>query len=70
MEICIAVADWATGPVTSVLVVPGGAGTDARRRRPRRPVRSAARPPTGAPRPIAAAPRSGALRASGPRRAS
>ncbi|QDN59311.1 hypothetical protein FNV62_29910 [Streptomyces sp. RLB3-17] len=36
MEICIAVADWARGPMTSVLGVPGGEGTGARRRkRPR-----------------------------------
>ncbi|GGS54510.1 hypothetical protein GCM10010259_47830 [Streptomyces daghestanicus] len=33
MEICIAVADWARGPTTWVLDAPGGAGTDARRRR-------------------------------------
>ncbi|OQQ17649.1 hypothetical protein B0675_11475 [Streptomyces sp. M41(2017)] len=33
MEICIAVADWARGPMTSVLGVPGGEGTDARRRK-------------------------------------
>ncbi|KAF3466791.1 hypothetical protein GL259_22400 [Streptomyces sp. Tu 3180] len=32
MEICIAVADWARGPMTWVLDVPGGEGTDARRR--------------------------------------
>ncbi|GGL73079.1 hypothetical protein GCM10010129_15960 [Streptomyces fumigatiscleroticus] len=36
MEICIAVADWARGPTTWVLDVPGGEGTDAtRRRRPK-----------------------------------
>ncbi|KAA0935708.1 hypothetical protein FGF04_16875 [Streptomyces apricus] len=35
VEICIAVADWARGPMTSVLGVPGGGNTDARRRRPR-----------------------------------
>ncbi|TXS72611.1 hypothetical protein EAO69_15250 [Streptomyces sp. me109] len=35
MEICIAVADWARGPMTSVLGVPGGEGTGARRRKPR-----------------------------------
>ncbi|MYQ63485.1 hypothetical protein GTY92_08230 [Streptomyces sp. SID4950] len=35
MEICIAVADWARGPMTWVLDVPGGEGTDATpRRRP------------------------------------
>ncbi|GLW50989.1 hypothetical protein Stsp02_66500 [Streptomyces sp. NBRC 14336] len=33
MEICIAVADWARGLMTWVLVVPGGEGTDARRRK-------------------------------------
>ncbi|GAA3223565.1 hypothetical protein GCM10020256_31820 [Streptomyces thermocoprophilus] len=33
MEICIAVADWARGPMTWVLDVPGGEGTDAKRRR-------------------------------------
>ncbi|GAA2413005.1 hypothetical protein F8R89_20320 [Streptomyces sp. SS1-1] len=32
MEICIAVADWARGPTTWVLDVPGGEGTDATRR--------------------------------------
>ncbi|UJV41424.1 hypothetical protein CVT30_17560 [Streptomyces sp. AMCC400023] len=48
VEICIAVADWARGPVTSVLVVPGGAGTGARRKRPRRPGRSGAGRPTAA----------------------
>ncbi|AVH61247.1 hypothetical protein C4B68_17190 [Streptomyces dengpaensis] len=37
MEICIAVADWARGPMTSVLGVPGGEGTDAKRRRRPRP---------------------------------
>ncbi|GAA5003000.1 hypothetical protein GCM10023335_18560 [Streptomyces siamensis] len=36
MEICIAVADWARGPTTSGLGVPGGEGTGAKRRkRPR-----------------------------------
>lgn len=36
VEICIAVADWARGPMTSVLGVPGGEGTGAtRRKRPR-----------------------------------
>ncbi|AWW38259.1 hypothetical protein DN051_17680 [Streptomyces cadmiisoli] len=36
MEICIAVADWARGPTTWVLDVPGGEGTGAtRRNRPR-----------------------------------
>ncbi|GGS89274.1 hypothetical protein GCM10010270_71810 [Streptomyces violaceus] len=39
MEICIAVADWARGPMTWVLDVPGGAGTGARRRTPRKLVR-------------------------------
>ncbi|GJF26051.1 hypothetical protein SHO565_66150 [Streptomyces sp. HO565] len=34
MEICIAVADWARGPTTWVLDVPGGEGTDATRRTP------------------------------------
>ncbi|QER89854.1 hypothetical protein F3L20_02475 [Streptomyces tendae] len=38
MEICIAVADWARGPTTWVLDVPGGEGTDARRRRRNRRV--------------------------------
>ncbi|MBP5937716.1 hypothetical protein DF268_28475 [Streptomyces sp. V2] len=33
MEICIAVADWARGPMTWVLVVPGGEGTGATRRK-------------------------------------
>ncbi|MEU1847730.1 hypothetical protein ABZ499_00245 [Streptomyces sp. NPDC019990] len=32
VEICIAVADWARGLMTWVLDVPGGEGTDARRR--------------------------------------
>ncbi|GAA2422153.1 hypothetical protein GCM10010421_05080 [Streptomyces glaucus] len=44
MEICIAVADWARGPVTWVLDVPGGEGTDAtRRKRPRHVRRTAYR---------------------------
>ncbi|POX56455.1 hypothetical protein C3489_05235 [Streptomyces sp. Ru71] len=33
MEICIAVADWARGPMTWVLDVPGGEGTGATRRK-------------------------------------
>ena len=33
VEICIAVADWARGPTTWVLDVPGGEGTDAKRRK-------------------------------------
>ncbi|EFL01825.1 conserved hypothetical protein [Streptomyces sp. SPB78] len=33
MDICNAVADWARGPVTSVLGVPGGDGTGATTRR-------------------------------------
>ncbi|GAA4784835.1 hypothetical protein GCM10023220_05380 [Streptomyces ziwulingensis] len=36
MEICIAVADWARGPMAWVLDAPGGAGTGARRRNPPR----------------------------------
>ncbi|OXS31708.1 hypothetical protein CHR28_30050 [Streptomyces sp. XY006] len=36
MEICIAVADWARGPMTWVLDVPGGEGTGAKRRTRRR----------------------------------
>ncbi|GHF20139.1 hypothetical protein ELQ39_13390 [Streptomyces sp. GB4-14] len=44
MEICIAVADWARGPTTWVLDVPGGEGTDAKRRnRIRRVVHTASR---------------------------
>ncbi|PNV33350.1 hypothetical protein C1708_14255 [Streptomyces sp. DH-12] len=44
MEICIAVADWARGPVTWVLDVPGGEGTDAKRRKHiRRVVHTASR---------------------------
>ncbi|MFC9679665.1 hypothetical protein [Streptomyces sp. NPDC056948] len=39
MEICIAVADWARGPMTWVLDVPGGANTGARRRTLRKLVR-------------------------------
>ncbi|GGJ57333.1 hypothetical protein GCM10010121_080020 [Streptomyces brasiliensis] len=39
MEICIAVADWARGPMTWVLDVPGREGTDARRRKRTRHVR-------------------------------
>ncbi|GHK00280.1 hypothetical protein SY2F82_20770 [Streptomyces sp. Y2F8-2] len=39
MEICIAVADWAKGPMTSVLGVPGGEGTGATRRKRARHVR-------------------------------
>ncbi|TRO56904.1 hypothetical protein E4K73_44595 [Streptomyces sp. IB201691-2A2] len=35
VEICIAVADWARGPMTWVLGVPGGGSTDAKRKRPR-----------------------------------
>ncbi|GAA3053301.1 hypothetical protein GCM10010448_40630 [Streptomyces glomeratus] len=38
MEICIAVADWARGPMIWVLGVPGGEGTDATRRRRRKHV--------------------------------
>ncbi|RRR85201.1 hypothetical protein EHS43_09155 [Streptomyces sp. RP5T] len=41
MEICIAVADWARGLMTWVLDVPGGEGTDARRRKRPRHVRDA-----------------------------
>ncbi|KAB1986968.1 hypothetical protein CW362_05700 [Streptomyces populi] len=33
MEICIAVADWARGPMTSTLGVPGGGSTGVRRRK-------------------------------------
>ncbi|MYS76767.1 hypothetical protein G3I66_27920 [Streptomyces rubrogriseus] len=49
MEICIAVADWARGPMTWVLDVPGGEGTDARRRKRPKHVRHTAPPasPTG-----------------------
>lgn len=36
VEICIAVADWARGPMTWVLDVPGGEGTGAKRRTRRR----------------------------------
>jgi len=36
VEICIAVADWARGPMTWVLDVPGGESTDATRRKPQR----------------------------------
>ncbi|GGV78004.1 hypothetical protein GCM10010340_06050 [Streptomyces griseoloalbus] len=32
MEICIAVADWARGPMTWVLDAPGGEGTGEKRR--------------------------------------
>ncbi|MBB4713420.1 hypothetical protein BJ965_003302 [Streptomyces luteogriseus] len=39
VEICIAVADWARGLMTWVLDVPGGEGTDARRRTLRKRVR-------------------------------
>lgn len=39
VEICIAVADWARGPMTWVLDVPGGEGTGARRRTLRNRVR-------------------------------
>ncbi|GAB1328235.1 hypothetical protein ACE1SV_25740 [Streptomyces sennicomposti] len=42
MEICIAVADWARGLMTWVLDVPGGEGTDARRRKRPRHVRNRA----------------------------
>ncbi|GAB2945883.1 hypothetical protein GCM10027075_53110 [Streptomyces heilongjiangensis] len=72
VEICIAVADWATGPVTSVLVVPGGEGTGATRRRLRRPHdRNEAGParPDRRPRPARPAPRrAGAARADRPDR--
>ncbi|GHD93946.1 hypothetical protein GCM10010508_52700 [Streptomyces naganishii JCM 4654] len=40
MEICIAVADWARGLTTWVLDVPGGEGTDARRRKRPKHVRN------------------------------
>ncbi|GAA3896356.1 hypothetical protein GCM10022207_75810 [Streptomyces lannensis] len=43
MEICIAVADWARGPMTSVLGVPGGEGTGATRKRRARDARRRAR---------------------------
>ncbi|GDY64883.1 hypothetical protein SAV14893_042760 [Streptomyces avermitilis] len=43
VEICIAVADWARGPMTSVLGVPGGEGTGATRRKRPRDVRHRAR---------------------------
>ncbi|GGN28576.1 hypothetical protein GCM10011578_064710 [Streptomyces fuscichromogenes] len=43
MEICIAVADWARGPMTWVLDVPSGEGTGAtRRNRPKQHVRNRA----------------------------
>ncbi|NEC74389.1 hypothetical protein EF913_04570 [Streptomyces sp. WAC04189] len=51
MEICIAVADWARGPTTWVLDVPGGEGTGARRRNRPKHVRHTAprESPTGSP---------------------
>ncbi|OQD53143.1 hypothetical protein BM536_032720 [Streptomyces phaeoluteigriseus] len=39
MEICIAVADWARGPMAWVLDVPGGESTGATRRKPTKHVR-------------------------------
>ncbi|RDD86368.1 hypothetical protein DVZ84_25525 [Streptomyces parvulus] len=49
MEICIAVADWARGPTTWVLDVPGGEGTGARRMKRPKHVRHTAHraTPTG-----------------------